>query len=208
MDPPTFVGAVVLALFAIAYLLLWAVVGEGQERHRVPADAGLLLARSCVSERSWALETADCRAIAEVVRVRMLRTGETFVEAIGELAPRLHGEEPMVRRPWLQFLERDGRRPTGWPRARWERPGSCGEDRTGRCRVARREDWEATLREADLLVALIELRPERPIVCSEPPSAWGSVQDVRLRAVALGRRWHSVDCGETRNLFGWWEVRR
>lgn len=192
-DETTRIGCAVIALFGLAYFLLWVTIGEGQARHRVPDDPGLLLARSCVSERSWAIETADCRAIAEVVRVRMLRTGETFVEAIGELAPRLHGDEPLARRPWLQFLERDERRPTHWRGASWAR---------------RREDWAFTLREADLLVELVRVAPERPIVCDEPPTAWGSRDDVARRAALLGRRWRSVDCGDTRNLFGSWYVPR
>lgn len=143
-------------------------------------DAAIMLARTCVSERGWAVETHDCAAIAEVVRGRMDRTGESWVESLGELSPRLHGDAPITR-PWLRGLV-DERRPEGWRLARWE---------------THRDAWLATLEEARELLA------DERRVCTEPPTSWGSADDVRRRAVH-GARWAEIDCGDTRNRFGRW----
>ena len=142
--------------------------------------AAVMLARTCVSERGWAVESDDCAAIAEVVRLRMRRTGESWIQALGELSPRLHGDAP-IGRPWLRGLV-DEDPPRGWREARWDRY---------------RDAWLATLAEARELV-----ESERA-VCEEPPTSWGSADDVRRRA-ARGARWVEVDCGSTRNRFGRW----
>jgi len=142
--------------------------------------AAVMLARTCVSERGWAVESDDCAAIAEVVRGRMERTGESWVEALGELSTRLLGDAP-IGRPWLRGLV-DERRPDGWRLARWE---------------SHRDAWLRTLEEARALIA------EERRVCSSAPVSWGSADDVRRRA-GRGARWHEVECGETLNRFGWW----
>ena len=146
-----------------------------------------MLARTCVSERGWAVESDDCAAIYAVALRRVDARGSTLVAALRALSPTLHGDGEL-RRPWLRHLERDGRRPRGWRAASWER---------------HRPLWLATLAEADALVS--GARTHR---CAELPSAWGSRTDVRL---ALARdpslRWVDVDCGSTRNRVGRYERR-
>lgn len=177
--------------------------------HRVD-DPAVLLARSCVSERGWAHETTDCAAIAQVVRVRMERRGETFVEAIRALAPRLHGAEWISTRPWLQDLDEDGHRPRWWRGAPWElRPGCDGRDRTGRCRVARRDDWLLTLEHARAILA-----DEVPAPCVGVPLVWGARRDIRLRLARRAReraeqglppdgmRFAPLECGTMLNMAG------
>ncbi len=157
-----------------------ALRGCGTAIAQVDDDAAVMLARTCVSERGWAVDSHDCAAIAEVVRGRIERTGESWVEALGELSPRLHGDAPITR-PWLRGLI-DERRPDGWRLARWD---------------SHRDAWLATLEEARELIA------QERRVCSSPPVSWGSSDDVRRRA-RRGARWHEVDCGPTLNRFGWW----
>lgn len=147
----------------------------------------LLLARSCVSERGWRTETDDCAAIAEVVRARMERRGETFATAIRALAPRLHGGT-IDDRLWLLDLDEDAHRPRGLG-ATWDR------ERTGGL-SSRRDAWLATLAEARAILA-----GEVPSPCVERPEHWGSRADVARRR-ARGFRWRTVDCGETANLYG------
>lgn len=184
LDRGIILSWVALCALAVLYALIVA-TAVGQRR----PDPALLLARSCVSERGWRVETDDCAAIAEVVRARSERTGEPFVEAIGELAPHLHGEDPLPRRRWLQHLDVDGARPRHWPRsASWERHAPA---------------WQATLDEARALLA-----GERPSPCERTPSAWGSADDVRRRAALGRRRWVEIDCGDTRNRFGEWRAAR
>ncbi len=144
----------------------------------------VLLARTCVSERSWAVETAACAAIGAVVRDRMERRGVSFRAALVALAPRLHGCT-IDRRRWLCDLDEDAHRPEGWPRsASWER---------------RRSDWLATLDEAVLIVT-----GELPSPCAEGTArAWGSTEDLERRR-SRGYRWVPATCGDARfaNHFG------
>lgn len=176
-------------------LLVWALMVIGftaiiwlssSARAQSTPDDATLLARSCVSERGWRHETDDCAAIADVVRTRMASHGQTFAAALSSLAPRLHRGLP-IGRTWLQDLHPDGRRPRGWRRASWTR---------------RRADWLATLEHARAILA-----GEVASRCAEPPRAWGSRLDVRA-GERRGHVWRSIDCGETRNLFGRWETRR
>ena len=165
-------------------------------------DPALLLARTCVSERGWALSTTDCRAIGEIVEGRAARLeratsrAAAWRVAIRSLSPSLHGEVP-IRRPWLRALDASGARPAGWPGGRWSCPSGA------ECPVERRADWLATLDEARAIYA-----GTAPRVCAEPPLAWGSDSDLRRRLPLARRRgltWHEVDCGESRNHFGRWE---
>lgn len=145
----------------------------------VPADAQstppdyLLLARSCVSERGWRVETDDCAAIAEVVRHRMDVRGETFAQSIRALAPRLHGGT-LSRRLWLLDLDEDAHRPRELGAARWE--------------GMRRDAWIATLEESRRILA-----GEVPSPCVERPHTWGSTQDLARRRAA-GYRWIAAEC--------------
>lgn len=178
--------ALVASLFSLA-MSLFSLVSACAGAQRDADDPGLLLARTCVSERSWAVDTDDCAAIHAVAARRVEVRGGTLAEALRVLSPTLHGEGEL-RRPWIRHLERDGRRPRAWRRASWAR---------------HRPLWLATLAEADALVA-----GERTHRCAEMPSSWGSRVDVR---VALARdpslRWVEITCGTTANLFGRWERR-
>jgi hypothetical protein len=170
-------------LVALASIVLGCVELAAAQRD----DAGLMLARTCVSERGWAVESDDCGAIYAVALRRVEVRGGTLAAALRALSPTLHGEGEL-RRPWLRHLGRDGRRPRGWRAASWER---------------HRPLWLATLAEADALVA-----GERSHRCAELPSAWGSsahVADRLARDPSL--RWVDVDCGTTRNRVGRYERR-
>lgn len=148
------------ALVALALVLACAALAIAPGRAAAQPDH-VLLARSCVSERSWRVDTDDCRAIAAVVQSRMERRGGTFAANIRALAPRLHGCTITARR-WLCDLAPDGHRPDGWPRgASWER---------------RRPQWLATLAEAEAI-----LGGAVPSPCSEPPRCWGSRSDTERR---------------------------
>jgi hypothetical protein len=148
------------------------------------AQDALMLARTCVSERSWATETTDCRAIAEVVRSRMDRTGHSFAASLRALAPRLHGGT-ITHRRWLLELDETLRRPPSLGRARWS--------------GMRQDAWEATLEAARAILA-----GTIPSPCSSRPMAWGSPEDIRRRERLSGRTWVPVDCGNTVNRFGRW----
>lgn len=168
---------VALALGAVAFVALSA---DAQE------DAGLLLARTCVSERGWRTSTHDCAAIYEVAAWRAETDGTSLASAIRRISPHLHGGT-IERRRWLLDLDRDEHRPEGLP-VPWERVLSSGR--------SRREAWAATLVEADALVT-----GRVPRVCSDVPRTWGSTEDVRRIRLA-GERFEATDCGATVNLFG------
>lgn len=147
---------------------------------RVAAQSDeVLLLRTCVSERSWAIDTDDCAVVAEVVRARMERRGESFGEAIRALAPRLHGGT-ITRRRWLLDLDVDCHRPRGWPAtASWERWRSA---------------CDATVAEVRAILDGTRASP-----CIERPAHWGSREDVRRRELA-GYRWRDAECPGARLL--------
>lgn len=160
----------------------------------------VLLARTCVSERGWRIETNDCRALYEVALVQATiisrdHPGYEVRDAICDLSPHLHTGE-ITRRRWLLDLEEDAHQPEGWTGARWTRREGCGDDREGRCRVARREDWIATLEETRVLFSDGE-----PRVCERPPRAWGSTDDL-VRRRRCGYTWVEIECGDTENHYG------
>lgn len=138
----------------------------------------VLLARSCISERGFRVNTDDCAAIYLVAQARMERRGETFREAIVALAPRLHHGR-ISARLWLLDISADCHRPRGIG-ATWDRPR--GDE------PSRREACEATMAEATAL-----LDGTRALVCSAPPTAWGSTQDLARRRAA-GYRWRAAVC--------------
>lgn len=179
------------SLLFLLSLLVVPFIWHGCQSVRADADdPGLVLARTCVSERGWELETDDCSAIYAVALRRIEIRGGTLFQALRQLSPRLHGRTA-IRRAWLRGLNRDGDRPSSWPsHVSWEH---------------HRPLWLATLEEADALVA-----GERTHVCSELPSAWGSHEDVShvLAGHENMLRWVDVDCGNTRNRVGRWERRR
>jgi hypothetical protein len=167
-------------LVAVAVALACAVLAVA------PASAqsdALLLARSCVSERGWRVETDDCAAIAEVVRARMDRRGEPFRDAMRALAPRLHGGT-ITSRLWLLDLDEDAHRPHALGPAAWS--------------GMRRDAWIATLAEARAILAGEVASP-----CAERPEHWGSAADIRRRYRA-GYRWRDAvcTCATFANRFG------
>lgn len=192
LERSTIIGCLVLCALAVVYAVLVAVaVGQAPDD-----DPAVLLARTCVSERSWSTSTHDCRAIGEVVGERIRRVyphlpaRSAWRSAIRDLSPTLHGTGTLAR-PWLRELDPSGARPASWPGGRW----SCSGD----CPVERRADWLATLDEARRIV-----EGEVPPVCERPPVSWGSRADVRARERLRRARWVAVDCGPTVNLFGGW----
>ena len=160
----------------VAALLLTAAPASAQ------SDA-VMLARTCVSERGWSVDTDDCAAIADVVRARMERREQPFRSALRALAPRLHGGT-IVRRLWLLDLDDDAHRPRRWPGLPWD--------------GVHRDAWTATLAEATAILA-----GERVSPCMERPAHWGSVADLTRRRAA-GYRWRDARCPGAvfRNRFG------
>lgn len=209
-DASILAGLTTLVVAAILYAALVATAG-GQER----PDPVVMLARTCVSERGWRIDTNDCSAIGEVVAERVARVyahlsqRDAWVAALRDLSPRLHGDAPIARE-WIRELGPASRRPPSWPGGRWTRPAWCGPDDDERpCDVARRDDWTATLAEAQDVYAGTSHGPDGSPgpVCVRPPVAWGSEADVRARE-RLGRaRWVEVDCGATVNRYGGWVLR-
>ena len=179
---PPLLGALVL----VAAWCLIVSAGHSQDD-----PTALLLARTCVSERGWRLETNDCYAIAEVARYRAEVRGGTIADALRALSPRLHGSEPLRSRPWLRDLDRDAHRPAGLG-APWLRP-LPGDAYNG---LSRRDVWLWTVQDADAI-----LGGDRPSPCAERPRAWGSAADLARRRAA-GYRWIPIDCGDTVNYFG------
>lgn len=161
-------GTVGRAIAAVAVALV-VMTASGA---RAQSDETLLL-RTCISERGFRTDVDDCVVVAEVVRARMERRGETFGDALRALAPRLHGG-CRVSRPWLCDLDVDCHRPAGWPRsASWAR---------------RQAACEATVAEVRAILA-----GERVSPCTERPAHWGSRSDV-ARRVAAGFRWRDAAC--------------
>ena len=162
---------VAIAVALVCALLAVAPVAEAQPDH-------VLLARTCISERGFRVETDDCAAIGLVVRARMERRGETFRDAIRALAPRLHGGT-ITSRTWLLRIEEDCRRPRGlgatWDRARGDLP-------------SRRDACLATMAEARAIVD-----GTRTLVCERMPEHWGSRADTERRRRA-GYRWRDAVC--------------
>lgn len=149
-------------------------------------ETEVLLARTCVSERGWRIETDDCAAIYEVALARAAVSGDSLRDAICDLSPHLHGG--VVTRAWLQDLRSDGERPRGLG-APWERLRHGGL-------ISRREAWMVTVEEARELIGGFRGR-----VCELEVRAWGSDADLRRRRLA-GLRWVEVECGDTFNHFG------
>jgi hypothetical protein len=170
------------ACLAIALALLLGVILCWLPSQASAQDEALMLARTCVSERGWRVDTNDCAAIYEVALNRATSRGIPLARAMRELSPRLHGAGPMARL-WLRGLEANGRRPWAWPAASWAR---------------HRPMWLATYDEALELVA-----GAREPVCERPPVSWGApwIVDARERR---GGRWEAVACGETLNSYGRW----
>lgn len=180
-EPSPAWGCASVVAWLLAMAAAWAVLSGVAS-----AQPEVMLARTCVSEAGWD-NTADCRAIAQVVRWRVRTRGESPSLAIRLLSPRLHGSPCAASRSWLCHLSADLSRPEGMT-APWTRPiPSLG--------MSRRDAWARTIAvAADALVAT-----EGP--CSPEPHAWGSDADLRRRA-RTGFRWLPSDCGTTFNHFG------
>lgn len=75
-------------------------------------DPALLIARSCVGEAGFgSAETGECVAIAHVYRKR----AEMYGRDISWIARRYSAAIKSGGRLWVRSLNRDGRRPRGWP---------------------------------------------------------------------------------------------
>ncbi len=143
-----------------------------------------LTLRSCISERGWRTDVADCTAIVDVVRERMRVEGGSYEANIRALAPRLHNG-CRVERTWLCELDVDCERPRGLT-ATWERERGALPSRRSAC-LATVAEVRAALAGAS--------------VCSDARH-WGSDEDLRRRRLA-GFRWVAAECvGALLNNFG------
>jgi hypothetical protein len=87
--PGYLVAALLVAwLIAAAWVISYARPAGGQAR----PTAAVMLARTCVSERGWSVETDDCGMIYAVARGRAERGGVSIVAALRALSPWLYGD--------------------------------------------------------------------------------------------------------------------
>lgn len=143
-------------------------------------DAGLWLARICVSESGWD-SPADCSAILEVLRWGGYHHGTHWLTHAQSYSRRLFGGARR-HRGWPSHLRVDGEEPEQWPSTvAWS---------------AYRARWLSILATARRMAA-------HPTAnCEEAPTDWGGRVDLD-RARRLGMV--PVSCGATRN---WFFVRR
>lgn len=103
------------------------------------ADTALLLAQSCAGEAGFdSAETGECDAIMHVYRKRLPHVD--VCDSIRCVALRYSAAiKPGVGRRWVRGLNREGKRPDGWPseRAHWPRY---------------RDRWFALVRRADAFI--------------------------------------------------------
>jgi Ni/Co efflux regulator RcnB len=176
--------ALVLVAFML-WLAVMALLGRVDAQDRAPCvrePDHVLLARHCVSERGWRLDTADCAAIFEVVLARM-EPGDSLRDALCRQGPHLH-HGTITRRRWLLDLDEDGHRPEGL-----EVPWTTSVAAIG---SSRRDAWLYTLEETALLIDRWRAGAHVP-VCEREPRAWGSDGDLRERR-RRGYRWVEVRC--------------
>jgi hypothetical protein len=164
-------------------------------------DPALILAIITVHEAGWDSEN-DMRGIHAVIQSVAARAGSSYATAACIHSPRaLRGE---TTRPWVSTLDPRGTEPGSWPRV----TTVC---RRGACAVTAHAPW-AAYRQRWLDVLALARRvvsePSSGATCPScatcTPATWGSDDDVERRSSAT-RHWVDVDCGETRNRFGYWE---
>lgn len=185
--------AIAAILVACACLVVTA-PAVAQRCPRVPDH--LILARLTVHEAGWEAE-ADMRGIHAVLRRIAARDSISFARAACLHSGRaLRGE---TSRAWVAGLDEDGARPVRWPSA-------ATRCRDGVCRVEEHAPWVAFVdrwrRTLELAAHVVAHADATFTDCA--PLTWGSRMDVR-RGEERGRaRFETVDCGETRNVYGRW----
>lgn len=141
------------------------------------SDAEIAVARHCVSERSFARGSNDCRVVAWIDRRNAERRGLT-VEAWMARAHSAHLSSPS--RPWIAELDASGERPESWP--------------VGLAWEPARDEWFRTL------AVVREVLGGGGHGCDGTPLVWGGPRVDRDRL----DRWYArgfdrLECGTTRN---------
>jgi len=159
-----------------------------QGRPRFTSDDGILAARACVHEATWAgAVTNDCGGMIQVVETRR-REHETFSAALRRTMPRFSAGR--TARAWVLSLPAGPLTadPIGWPYP-YEASTHAREWRGVYERV---RDF---------------MQGARALPCAPEPSMWfGRVTDSRaLEARLSSGLWREAECGEgtarTRNAF-------
>lgn len=195
--------ALVLVAIVTSYLLLLRGWAPAQDRdleravdrsssHGVtgpvggPLEATIeALARVCVAEAGWEVDTRDCAAIVHVLQ-RRARARHVALERMVRLYSSRHFDPRRTDpRRWIADLRLAAERPDGWPsHALWEH---------------HRARWLETIEHVRDV-----LRGELDDPCDGAADHWGMRHGPDLeRARRAG--WRLLDCGETRNAF--WSVR-
>lgn len=146
----------------------------------------LAVARVCVNEAGFNLETNDCAAIFHVIKYHADRRGIS----LSDMARRYSSSVFNLDRPhrtWVPNLRGDLRRPRGWnPSWDWDGHG--------------KKRWMDRLSEVESLSAG---QLENP--CPYEVFHWGSpghpVDAARIKRGVDRGFWHPVDCGPTLNVF-------
>lgn len=151
---------------------------------RFTREDGLLAARACVHEATWAgARTGDCGGMIQVVEARR-RDGEPFASALRRTMPRFSAGA--TARAWTLRLPAGPMHadPIGWPYPHAARVHDA--------------EWLAVFsRVRDYMSGTL------PLPCTPEPSAWlGRATDGDVLAARLATGfWREADCGETRNAF-------
>lgn len=163
---------------------------RGEER-RVNPLTQLALARICVSEAGFQVETPDCAAIH---RVLVERRGRGSLLRIMRLySDSTFDREREDRRRWIAWLHPSGKKPRGWPEETTK--GTPHPSWKGY-----RSQWLAVYEHAGAI-----LRGEVEPPCERAPHHWGMRGGIDLENAREGG-WNEVDCGDTMNAF--WRVPR
>jgi hypothetical protein len=84
-------------------------------KHSERDDTAVWLARSCVGEAGWqAAESGECAAIWHIYAKRALATERPVLRVAKKYSAAI--KRGPHSRPWVLELDRDGRKPKGWPR--------------------------------------------------------------------------------------------
>jgi len=165
-------------ILACLTCLLWLLA-----RGACAQDPGLApeLAQVCVSEAGTFSAQWECAAIAETLRNRAERRGQTLRQVMRAHSDRVFDRTRTDRRAWLAWLREDGRKPRHWyAHLPWH-----GRNRRGWLRLVRHVRY---VLEHDVRV------------CDGKPITWGNAKD-RKRYIMQNPRAVEVDCGETKNHF-------
>lgn len=146
----------------------------------------LALARICVSESGFQIETNDCLMIYHVLRNRS-RSGEITMGIMRSYATKSFNMHREDNRRWISHLRSDFREPRHW------------SDTTRVPWSSKRDRWIEVYEYAGILIRTNPVSP-----CMERIDHWGARYFRRRQHIRNG--WIPLNCGETMNQF--WSLPR